>query len=385
LSLPFASDVPKRRFVYDTVYQRGKVSITAGEGGSGKSAMHVVEALCIATGRDLHELGKKIERCNVWMISLEDDETEMHRRILGAMMHFNIDRSEIEGSLFLTTKDDAPDFLLAASDRDGFQVSVEALSALKEEIAKNDIGVVMIDPYVFLHNINENDNMGQGAVMKALSHVAGATNCAVAVVHHSKKPAANDRGGPSSSDMRGASSIVNASRHGRMVITMSAADADKMGVDKEKRAYYFYTASVKTSYSPPGHHSKWFKLWSVTLPNGTADEEGDGVGVVTRWMPPDPFRVMGVTLDTLRTVQVEVERAFKAGTPYRVASTSKTDPWIGEAIGAEAGLDPKTKEGKNKIQSILRAWMKSGALIEDGEWRDEGRRKRPIIRSGPTE
>jgi hypothetical protein len=71
--------------------------------------------------------------------------------------------------------------------------------------------------------------MGQGAVMKALSHVAGATNCAVAVVHHSKKPAANDRGGPSSSDMRGASSILNASRHGRMVITMSAADADKLG------------------------------------------------------------------------------------------------------------------------------------------------------------
>ena len=142
---------------------------------------------------------------------------------------------------------------------------------------------------------------------------------------------------------------------------------------------------MKTSYSPPGHHSKLFKLWSVTLPNGTADEDGDGVGVVTRWMPPDPFRVMGVTLDTLGAVRVEAERAFKAGTPYRVASTSKTDPWIGEAIGAEAGLDPKTKEGKNKIQSILRAWMKSGALIEDGEWRDEGRRKRPIIRSGPTE
>jgi len=76
--------------------------------------------------------------------------------------------------------------------------------------------------------------------MKALSHVAGATNCAVAVVHHSKKPAANDRGGPSSSDMRGASSILNASRHGRMVITMSAADADKLGGDKEERIFLLY-------------------------------------------------------------------------------------------------------------------------------------------------
>jgi hypothetical protein len=378
-TLPSFADIPKRRFIYDTVYQRGFVSITAGEGGSGKSAMHVIEALCIATGRDLHELGKKIERCRVWMISLEDDLTEMYRRLAAAMMHFGIDRSEIDGWLFLTTKDDAPDFLLAASDRDGVQISQEAISDLKEEIAKNDIGVVMIDPYVFLHTINENDNMGQGAVMKALANVAGQTNAAIAVVHHSKKPSANDRSGPSSSDMRGASSIVNASRHGRLVIVMSASDADKFGVPAEQRFYYFHTASVKTSYTPPGHHSKWFKLHSVTLPNGNADEEGDGVGVVTRWQPPDPFKVMGMTVDTLRAVQAEFGRAYKAGTPYR--ANSKAVPWAGEVIGNEVGLEPKDVSDKRKIAKILKTWIENGVLVED-MWND-GHQKRPIIRPGP--
>jgi hypothetical protein len=244
---------------------------------------------------------------------------------------------------------------------------------------------VVLDPYVYTHNVNENDNGGQAAVMKALATVFAETAVACALVHHAKKPSANDRGGPSAGDIRGASAIVNSARHGRLVNTMSAADADKLGVPDEERHSYFRTTSVKANYSPRAHSGRWFKMHGVRLPNGAIDEEGDSVGVVIKWTAPDPFAQLGITVDTLRAVQAEVDRAFKAGTPYRVSSASKTDPWIGEAIGAEAGLDPKTKEGKNKIKSVLKEWMKSGALIEDGEWRDEGRHKRPIIRSGPTE
>ena len=359
------------------------VTVTAGEGGSGKSALHVVEALCIATGQDLLETGRPIERCRVWMIALEDDETEMHRRIAAAMIHFDLDRSEVEPWLFVTTRSHAPDFLLASSNQDGVQVSAGAIAAMKAEIIEKNIGAVMIDPYVYVHTINENDNSGQAAVMNALAGVFGETEAACALVHHAKKPAANDRGGPSAADIRGASAIVNSSRHGRLVNTMSAADADKLAVPEEERYFYFRTTSVKANYSPKAHSGRWFKMHGIRLPNGALDEEGDGVGVVTRWSPPEQFAQFGVTVDTLRAVQAEVERAFRADTPYRVSAASKTDPWIGEAIGDETGFDPKAKEGKDKIKSVLKAWMKSGALIEDAEWRDEGRRKRPIVRSGP--
>lgn len=98
--------------------------------------------------------------------------------------------------------------------------------------------------------------------------------------------------------------------------------------------------------------------------------------------PPDAFEVMGVTVVTLRAVQVEVDRVFKAGTPYRFSAASKIDPWIGEAIGAEVSLDAMDKEDQSKITYILGAWLMSGALVTDAEWRDAGRQKRKVIRVG---
>jgi RecA-family ATPase len=151
---------------------------------------------------------KPIERCRVWMIALEDDETEMHRRIAAAMIQFGLDRSEVEPWLFVTTRSHAPDFLLAASTSDGVLVSADAVAAMKAEIIEKNIGVVIVDPYVYVHSINENDNMGQAAVMQALTGVVAATNVALSLVHHAKKPAANDRGGPSAADIRGASAPI---------------------------------------------------------------------------------------------------------------------------------------------------------------------------------
>jgi hypothetical protein len=88
---------------------------------------------------------------------------------------------------------------------------------------------------------------------------------------------------------------------------------------------------------------------------------------------------MGMTVDTLRAVQAEFGRAYKAGTPYR--ANSKAVPWAGEVIGNEVGLEPKDVSDKRKIAKILKAWIESGALVED-MWND-GHQKRPIIRPGP--
>lgn len=380
LQLPFLASIPKRRFVYGYAYMRGTVTVTAGEGGSGKSALHVVEALAIATGRDLLETGKPIERCRVWMIALEDDENEMHRRIGAAMMHFNIDRGELAGWLYLTTRSKAPDFLLAISDRNGTQISAASVSDMKAGIVGKGIGFVSMDPYVYAHLTNENDNSAQAAVMSAIVSIAQDTNVAFAIVHHAKKPSANDRGGPSAGDIRGAGAIVNSARHGRLVNSMTSAEADKLGVDEQERLFYFRTSSVKANYSPPGDRAgDWYKMHGVKLPNGAADEDGDGVGVVTRWKAPDPFKAAGVTVDILRRVQDEVERALKLGNPYRASDKAK--PWIGEAIGDAIGLEPKDKGDKAKINAFLKGWLKSGALVQD-RWND-GHQRRPIIRSGP--
>ena len=49
----------------------------------------------------------------------------------------------------------------------------------------------MVDPYVYAHLVNENDNGGQAAIMKGLASLAKSENIAIALVHHAKKPTGN--------------------------------------------------------------------------------------------------------------------------------------------------------------------------------------------------
>lgn len=384
LALPDLMSIPKRRFVYDRSYQRGTITVTAGEGGSGKSALHVVEALCIATGRDLLETGKPIERTRVWLVALEDDETEMHRRIGAAIMHFKLDRREIGGWLFLTTRQNAPDFLIAMSDKSGTLVSDANIAAFKREVAENDIGVVIFDPYVYLHMTNENDNSAQATVMKALAGAVNETNVACAIVHHAKKPNADSRAAPSAGDIRGAGAIVNSARSGRVVNTMTQAQADKLGIDERDRWAYFQASSVKANYAPRSGSGDWYKLHGVRLPNGEHEEEGDSVGVVTRWKAPDAFQIVGVTTEQTRQVQNLVEQSFSSGNPISPVSNSRSRlPYLHDEVAGVLGLAIDDRAAMHRVKNIIEQWMKNGVLRVE-TWQNDSRKSVTVVRRGTT-
>jgi RecA-family ATPase len=61
---------------------------------------------------------------------------------------------------------------------------VEALVA--ELIARN-VDVLVIDPFVSSHGVNENDNSAIDAVAKTWARIAKRANCAIVLVHHSRK------------------------------------------------------------------------------------------------------------------------------------------------------------------------------------------------------
>jgi hypothetical protein len=72
--------LPPREWLYASHYQRGQVTATIGPGGAGKSSVDLVEALVMATARDL--LGEQpTQRCRVWIHNGDDDKQEMDRRI----------------------------------------------------------------------------------------------------------------------------------------------------------------------------------------------------------------------------------------------------------------------------------------------------------------
>jgi hypothetical protein len=78
--------LPQRRFLYGGHYVRRFISTTVAPGGVGKSSLGIVEALAIATGRDL--LGvRPDEQTNVWLWNGEDPLDELQRRVTAAAVY----------------------------------------------------------------------------------------------------------------------------------------------------------------------------------------------------------------------------------------------------------------------------------------------------------
>jgi hypothetical protein len=91
---------PPRGWLLGNVFCRSFVSSLFGDGGTGKTSVRYAQLLSLAIGRSL--TGEHVfQRCRVLIVSLEDDEAELRRRIHALCLHYEIDREELKGWLFL--------------------------------------------------------------------------------------------------------------------------------------------------------------------------------------------------------------------------------------------------------------------------------------------
>ena len=92
--------IPPRRWLHGRHYVRSFISETVAPGAYGKSTVALTEALAIVTGRPLLGVTPS-EQLNVRYWNGEDPIKELQRRIAAVCLHYQIERSEIEGRLFL--------------------------------------------------------------------------------------------------------------------------------------------------------------------------------------------------------------------------------------------------------------------------------------------
>lgn len=343
--------LPPRRWLYKPHLIRGFVSLTVSPGGVGKSTLTLCEALALASGRSL--LGvMPAERTRVWCWNGEDPTEEIERRIQAAMMHHQLRPADLEGWLFTGSGRDA-DLVVAEQDRFGVAIAAPVVDALIQFIGDNQIGAVVIDPFVSSHRVAENDNGAIDRVAKTWARIANATGCAVELVHHTRKTGGAD---VSVEDGRGASALLAAARHARTLRTMNEQEADSLGVERIDRPAYVRIDGGKANLSPPGTSAVWFRLANVHLPNG------DYVQAASHWTPPDPFE--GVTPADLLRVQSAIKAGRgETGEGWR-ANVQTGDAWVGHAIGQALGLDVGRPREAARVRELLRTWLASGALVK---------------------
>lgn len=359
-AMPFVwkdpTTLPKRSWLYKPAYIRQFASLTISTTGVGKSSLVIAETLALVTGKPL--LGITPEegrRLRVWYWNGEDPIDELNRRFAAAMKYFRLTAEDIGDRLFVNSGRTLP-LVIAEELKFKTDVNAACVQAMSKTCIDNKIDVVIIDPFVTCHRVNENNNAGIELVAKSFTHIAEVTNCAVMLVHHSKKT-----GGEAATveDGRGASALAAAARQTRTVNTMAKKEAEPAKINEAQRRFYFRADYGNSNLTPPAEVADWFRLESVDLGNcGDGEwDSGDHVGVVTAWQYPQASIQQITTADIIRA-----QAAVRAGGPWRFDAKSTAEPWVGIAVAAALRRDPSNSVEKKAIRELIDSWVAAGYL-----------------------
>jgi hypothetical protein len=362
--------IPPREWLFGRHYIRRYATGTVAPGGTGKTSLVQTEALSMATGRDLIG-GSEIDTpLRVWLWNLEDPLEEVERRFAAAVIHHGIDPATLACQLFVNSGRDTP-LVIATKAKDKLTIVEPVIEALVAEIRAKLIDVLIIDPFVSSHGLPENDNSAIDAAVKAWARVAHVGNCAVELVHHSRKLNGE---AVSADSARGGSAFVDGCRGVRVINRMTEDEASKLGITEPRR--FFSMIDDKPNMAPPPASKRdWYQLVSVQLPNG------DNVAAVDRFMPADPLD--DVTLDDLRRVQ---QRFAEGGLRF----VERSDVWGGYAVaeilgldigaGSKAGRTPEQNAARAKVKDILHKWLAAGDIRVE-QRKDEQRKPKDFYAS----
>jgi RecA-family ATPase len=368
--VPFdLTTLPPRQWLYGRHYQRRIVSSTIAPGGTGKTTLVMVEAVAMATGRNL--LGEQPEeRCRVWIHNGEDSFDELRRRLGAICLHYGIPHEELRGWFFMTSGNEMP--LRVANGYSDLKIDAALIKLMTQRMLDSKLDVAIFDPLVTLHGTNEQDNNKMDIVVRTFAGIADVCDCSIELSHHVRKLAAGMTE-HTGDDSRGASAVRDAVRAQRVLNVMSVRDAEEMGIGEFERLSYFRVDRGKNNTAPPASAATWRRFVSVILPNE------DNVGVVTEWRPPSQSSSIPTE------AQVKTEMVFLKILDRLTVEGRTVNDRTGFAYAPKVfEEEPEARDAKLKKRQLKDAMRRLFAAkrIRVEEFGREDRPSRRIVRVG---
>jgi len=259
---------------------RGKMTMTVAPGAVGKSSLSIQEAIAIAAGLDFGGRETMIKG-RVWIYNNEDDEQEILRRLTAACKEMDVDIEDVKTRIRINSGERRP-FCIAKDMPDGTVEIQLDKEEMIEEIDRHSIDLVVLDPLIELHRVNENSNDAMAQVAGAFRSIAQRTNCAIHIVHHTRKPPSGDSQSMAGNadTARGAGAVVNSSRITETLYTMSKKDADQYGVDPKERYRYVRLDGAKANLTLVSSEAIWFERISTTIYYGLLGLKSEEIGTL---------------------------------------------------------------------------------------------------------
>lgn len=328
LSLEALSKLPPRDWLVPGLLERREMTQIVAPGGSGKSLWTLLAAAAVSLG-DGRCLGFDVRRqARVLILSGEDRKEDYHRRLGALCLHHGIDPERFSSTLQVRCPTGGRISLLKRSGKSGERFKSPDFHRLQNFISDRGYGLVIIDPIVKFHELEENSNTDMNDFATVLRELAYETNAAVLAVHHTSKPpqgsSSGFEGNPDAG--RGASALKDGARVTATLFSMNTEDAKSYGVSEKERSDYFRVDDGKKNHSRRNSEPQWFKKVGVPLP-------GSAENVVTAF--PVTFDGCDRVEKIKPAVLGEITRAWQDGRPINAAiqgrSTGKKA--IAEAIG----------------------------------------------------
>ncbi|MFN3612618.1 AAA family ATPase, partial [Tepidimonas sp.] len=287
------ASIPPRPWLIKRLLMRGQITLMPAAGSSGKSSLALTIAAHGAVGKGFgpYEIAAPFKSV---VYNAEDDLDEQSRRLYAICQEYKLDFERVKEGVLLLSSDD---LLLTVAYSSGNQVVTydQHVQAIVNLASDPDVGLLVLDPLVEIHNCDEQDNGEMRQVMGVLRRITKDANVAGLIPHHTNKQSGsfgqNRAGNPDTA--RGAGAIINSARIAVTLFNASDEDRRVYGITEDEKHLYARLDDAKMNLSLASSRSVWFKKTSVRLYNG------DDVGVMK-------FHHMNTNEDTQRRFIAEV-------------------------------------------------------------------------------
>lgn len=269
-----AQAMPARPWVIDRVLMLHETTLLLAPGSAGKSSVALAIVAHLALGRDFGPYKTRI-KCKSIVYNGEDDIAEQSRRLYAVCQSYNLDYNEVKGSVFLLSSADVDLKLVASAGRTPILNDV-MFNQLVELASNPDVGLMVYDPLVDIHDVDEGDNPHMNYVMRVLHRVAREANVCNLVLHHTTKAGTakqEDRVG-NMDVSRGASGIVYKSRISFTLMNATTQDCEEYGLQEGERNTWVRLDDAKMNLALASGDPTWFRKEGVRIPSS------DVVGVL---------------------------------------------------------------------------------------------------------
>jgi len=169
---------------------RGVVTLLGAHGGTGKTTLALVQAVCVASGRDF--MDRPVKQVPVVFFSAEDATDTMKWRLKKILQRLEIPSSDVVETLTIVDATQVNAALYGELSAKGIRhgATTRGYRLLRDLILDRQAGLVIVDNASDVFEANENERARVRGFMRSLGRIAVEAHAAVELIAHVDKASA---------------------------------------------------------------------------------------------------------------------------------------------------------------------------------------------------